>query len=162
LPKTFTEAFMTSQYSEFIPAKFHASVAARVMTRVGSVLQLQLNSALDCARVTRDGIVPNAVDFLVEQGFSKRELDWIVPARTLSHRRQLGQKLTADETGRWFRAAKISALAQEVLGAEKALGWLQKPRALFDGLAAMELIKTEAGAELVEETLIQLDEGYFA
>jgi uncharacterized protein (DUF2384 family) len=42
------------------------------------------------------------------------------------------------------------------------MAWLNKPRKIFDGLSAIELIKTEPGASLVEETLIQLDEGYFA
>lgn len=68
----------------------------------------------------------------------------------------------ADETEGSLRIAKITALAQEVLGAEKATDWLNKPRKTFDGLSAMELIKTEPGASLVEETLIQLDEGYVA
>ena len=65
--------------------------------------------------------------------------------------------------GRWLRAARLQALAREVLGSDdKALQWLHKPRRMFDQLSAMELMKTEAGAQLVEEVLSQLDAGYFA
>lgn len=150
------------QHSEFTPEKANKGVSARVMARVGSILHIGLKTPLDVVRVSREGIVTSAVDLLVEQGFNRRDLDWIIPLRTLTHRREKGQKLTTDETERWLRAAKISALAQEVLGADKAMAWLNKPRKIFDGLSAMELIKTEPGASLVEETLIQLDEGYFA
>lgn len=150
------------QHSEFTPEKANKGVSARVMARVGSILHIGLKTPLDVVRVSREGIVTSAVDLLVDQGFNRRDLDWIIPLRTLTHRREKGQKLTTDETERWLRAAKIAALAQEVLGAEKAMAWLNKPRKIFDGLSAMELIKTEPGASLVEETLIQLDEGYFA
>lgn len=150
------------QHSEFTPEKVNKGVSARVMARVGSILHIGLKTPLDVVRVSREGIVTSAVDLLVDQGFNRRDLDWIIPLRTLTHRREKGQKLTTDETERWLRAAKISALAQEVLGADKAMAWLNKPRNIFDGLSAMELIKTEPGASLVEETLIQLDEGYFA
>ncbi|MDO8342154.1 MAG: MbcA/ParS/Xre antitoxin family protein [Cellvibrio sp.] len=67
-----------------------------------------------------------------------------------------------DEAETTLRIAKITALAQEVLGAEKATDWLNKPRKVFDGLSAMELIKIDSGASLVQEKLIQLDEGYIA
>jgi putative toxin-antitoxin system antitoxin component (TIGR02293 family) len=150
------------QHSEFTPENANKGVSARVMARVGSILHIGLKTPLDVVRVSREGIVTSAVDLLVDQGFNRRDLDWIIPLRTLTHRREKGQKLTTDETERWLRAAKISALAQEVVGAEKAMAWLNKPRKIFDGLSAMELIKTEPGASLVEETLIQLDEGYFA
>jgi hypothetical protein len=36
------------------------------------------------------------------------------------------------------------------------------PRSRFDGEAAIALIDTDIGARLVEEALIQIDEGYFA
>lgn len=150
------------QHSEFTPQVANKGVSARVMARVGSILHIGLKTPLDVVRVSREGIVTSAVDLLVDQGFNRRDLDWIIPLRTLTHRREKGQKLTTDETERWLRAAKISALAQEVLGADKAMDWLNKPRKIFDGLSAIELIKTEPGADLVEETLIQLDEGYFA
>lgn len=82
-------------------------------------------------------------------------MDWIIPPRTLSHRLKINERLTIDESDKLIRAAKIQALTSEVLGSEeKAAAWLHKERKIFDGLSAMELMKTELGAQLVEETLI--------
>ena len=102
-------------------------------------------------------------DALIEQGFTRGEIAWIVPPRTLTHRRNKKLRLTSEESGRWLRAAKIRALANVVLGdSDKANTWLHKPRKAFDGLNAMELMKAEAGAQIVEEALGQLDTGFFA
>ena len=59
------------------------------------------------------------------------------------------------------RNEKIFALAEEVLGNRKlAVRWLSKPRKRFDGLCAMEILQTDAGAILVEELLREVDSGY--
>ena len=61
-----------------------------------------------------------------------------------------------------MRTMKILAMAEAVLGSsERAFGWLRKPRRAFGDISAMELLRTEAGGQLVEESLGQLDEGYF-
>ena len=148
----------------FIPERDQKrSARARALARVGKMVDVPLKTAVDVVRLTQKGIEPQAVDQLIEQGFSKAEVSWIVPARTLTHRRQKNERLTSEESGRWLRAARLQALAREVLGDdEKALRWLHKPRKAFDQLSAMELMKTEAGAQLVEEALGQLDAGYFA
>ena len=139
------------------------SASARALDKVAKMLKVPLKTSVDIVRLTRKGIDPDAVGELVKQGFTKSEIDWIVPARTLTHRRQKRERLTSEESGRWFRAAKLQTLAKEVFGDDdKALLWLHKPRKVFDNLSAMELMKTEAGAQLVEEVLGQLDSGYFA
>ena len=56
------------------------------------------------------------------------------------------------------RLLRVEALAEEVLGdRDTAIKWLYKPRKVFDGLCAMEVIETEAGADLVEEILREID-----
>ena len=139
------------------------SANARALERVSEMVDVPLKTPVDMVRLTRRGVKPGVVDELVRQGFSRAEVNWIVPARTLTHRRQKKERLTAEESGRWLRAARLKALATEVLGDDdKALRWLHKPRRAFDNLTAMELMKTEAGAQLVEEMLGQLDAGYYA
>ena len=94
---------------------------------------------------------------LVDSGFARREVEWIVPSRTLSHRRRNGRPLTANETGCFLRTVKIWAMARAVFGdSERALVWLRKPRRSFGGISAMELLRTEAGGQVVEETLAGL------
>ena len=36
--------------------------------------------------LNREGIVSELVEVLIDRGFTRRELDWIVPARTLAYR----------------------------------------------------------------------------
>ena len=59
------------------------------------------------------------------------------------------------------RLLRVEALAEEVLGdRDTAIKWLNRPRNVFDGVCAMEVIKTEAGADLVEEILKEIDSDY--
>lgn len=150
--------------SEFIPQTTPDKTAsARALARVGSMVKAELASTLDVVRLTQLGVPPAAVDALIDTGLKASELDWVINRRTLSHRRQHRAKLTPEETGRWLRAAKLRALADEVLGDnEKAIRWLHKPRKSFGGENAITLMQTEAGAQLVEDTLNQIDAGYFA
>ena len=149
---------------ELVPSDEHfGSVAADAWARMSRLLDIRVENALDLARINREGVPPEVVEVLVDRGLTRRELDWIAPSRTLSHRRQKGERLKAGETGCFLRALKILVMAETVLGGrENALAWLRKSRRAFGGMSAIELIRTEAGGQLAEENLIQLDEGYFA
>lgn len=139
------------------------SADLRALEKLGNLINSPINSQLDLIRITRVGVAPDAVEALINQGFSRRDVSWIVPPRTLSHRHAKHENLTAEESGRLLRAGKIQALAEEVLGSrELAQSWLNKPRQAFAGLSAMEAMQTEAGGQLIEDTLNQLDTGYFA
>lgn len=138
-------------------------VAAEPWKAMSRLLDTPVESALDLARLNREGVSPESVDILLDRGFTRRELDWIAPSRTLSHRRLKGERLKAHETGRLLRMLKIQAMAETVLGSRRrALSWLRKTRRAFGGANAMEMMRTETGGQLVEENLIRLDEGYFA
>lgn len=138
-------------------------VAAEPWKAMSRMLDTPVESALDLARLNREGVSPESVDILLDRGFTRRELDWIAPSRTLSHRRHKGERLKAHETGRLLRMLKIHVMAETVLGSRaQALSWLRKTRRTFGGANAMELMRTEIGGQLVEENLIRLDEGYFA
>jgi len=139
------------------------SMAAEPWKAMSRMLDTPVESALDLARLNREGVSPESVDILLDRGFTRRELDWIAPSRTLSHRRHKGERLKAHETGRLLRMLKIQVMAETVLGSRaQALSWLRKTRRAFGGANAMELMRTEIGGQLVEENLIRLDEGYFA
>lgn len=141
----------------------HPGVVDEPWTGMSRMLNIRLENALDVARLNREGVAPELLDVLLDRGLTRRELDWIVPVRTLSHRRRNGERLKANETGGFLRAVKIQAMAETVLGSRRnALSWLRKNRRALGGNSAMELMRTEAGGQLVEEQLIRLDEGYFA
>ncbi|MDX1982407.1 MAG: MbcA/ParS/Xre antitoxin family protein [Bryobacteraceae bacterium] len=64
---------------------------------------------------------------------------------------------------RAIRAARILARAQSTFGnPEKALVWMQEPKRRFGGRTPLEMLANEAGERLVEEILVQIDEGMFA
>lgn len=139
------------------------TAVARAMGVVSKLVGFTLNSPLDEVRLTQQGIQPEAMDSLKKLGAPTSELNWIIKPRTLAHRKSKKEGLTQEETGRWLRAAKIQALAIEVFADnKKAQVWLQKSRQKFGGQSALELVQSEAGAQLVEDTLNQIDAGYFA
>ena len=86
----------------------------------------------------------------------------IIPRRTLMRRKARREKLTADETDKAMRVARISLHAERVFhGFERAHGWLTRPLAKFSGQSPLDLLKTESGGKLVEQTLGQIEHGMF-
>jgi putative toxin-antitoxin system antitoxin component (TIGR02293 family) len=123
-----------------------------------------LRSDRDLARVVEARLPLTSVDALSSHGMTSEEIySYILPRRTLVHRKTRREALTHDESDRAVRVARITALAEEVFGSdEKAGRWLRKPKQRFDGRTPLELLRTEAGARLVEEMLLQLDYGFAA
>jgi putative toxin-antitoxin system antitoxin component (TIGR02293 family) len=115
-------------------------------------------------RLVEGGLPTRVINHLIERGLTRREVfDIIIPLRTLKHRRSRHQPLSKEESERAVRAARVLARAQAVLGDEHAaLDWLRAPKRRFDGRAPVQMLSTEAGGRLVEQMLIQIDEGMFA
>jgi putative toxin-antitoxin system antitoxin component (TIGR02293 family) len=123
-----------------------------------------LRSDRDLARVVEERLPLASVETLSNQGMTSEEIySYILPRRTLVHRKTRREALTHEESDRAVRVARITALAEEVFGNdEKAGRWLRKPKQRFEGRTPLELLRTEAGARLVEEMLLQLDYGFAA
>ncbi len=105
-----------------------------------------------------------SVESLSNHGMTDEEIySFIVPRRTLVHRKTRRESLTHDESDRAVRVARITSLAEEVFGDDAKAGrWLRKPKTRFEGRTPFEMLRTEAGARLVEEMLLQLDYGFVA
>lgn len=123
-----------------------------------------LHSDRDLARLVEERLPLASVDSLSSHGMSDEEVySFILPRRTLVHRKTRRESLTHDESDRAVRIARITSLAEEAFGDDaKASRWLRKAKARFEGRAPLELLRTEAGARLVEEMLLQLDYGFTA
>jgi putative toxin-antitoxin system antitoxin component (TIGR02293 family) len=103
------------------------------------------------------------IDRLLLLGVTKQELNLVAPARTLAHRRANAEPLTIDESDRAVRLARVVAQADAVFGnQEKAMNWLRHPLNRFEGKAPIALLASDAGSRLVEEALVQIDEGFYA
>lgn len=110
------------------------------------------------------GLPNSVVQRFLDQGLTRAEVfDVILPLRTWKHRRSRRQALTPGESERAVRAAYRLAQAQAVWGGrEAALRWMRTPKRRFHGRAPMQLLATEPGGRLVEQMLVQIDEGIFA
>ncbi len=82
--------------------------------------------------------------------------------RTLARRRG-EQRLTADESERLVRLARVAARAEEVLGDRaSALRWIRKPNRALGNASPIELLDTDLGLEAVLTTLGRIEHGVFS
>ncbi|HKW74382.1 MAG TPA: antitoxin Xre/MbcA/ParS toxin-binding domain-containing protein [Terriglobales bacterium] len=139
-----------------IPAK-HSEIFQKLLG-LRSVSERQLIQAIESqlpletlARLKKHGVSSGEVYAL------------IINPRTLKHRRSKKQPLSKEESERAIRVGRVLATAEAVWGGEEAaLNWLRTPKGRFDGRTPMEMLSTETGGRMVEEMLLQIDEGMFA
>jgi putative toxin-antitoxin system antitoxin component (TIGR02293 family) len=114
-------------------------------------------------RIVEGRLAPSIIKRLVTLGLERPEIDAvIIPSRTLQHRRSRREKLTVEESDRVLRVIRVLSLAETIYGSrERALAWLRKPHARIDGRPPLSLLQTDTGSRIVEELLIQIDEGMF-
>lgn len=106
---------------------------------------------------------PSAVQLLLQLGFERKEIDAVViPLRTLQHRRSRGEKLTMEESDRVLGLLRTLSLTEEIYGStERALAWLRRANPRLNDHVPLLLLKTSVGSRMVEELLIQIDEGMY-
>ena len=87
----------------------------------------------------------------------------VIPARTLKHRRERREPLSLDESDKLARLVRVFDHTVKVFGdPDRARDWLNKPKKRFGGRTPIEMLRTEVGARMVEELLVQIDYGMFA
>ncbi|HKZ05527.1 MAG TPA: antitoxin Xre/MbcA/ParS toxin-binding domain-containing protein [Methylomirabilota bacterium] len=85
-----------------------------------------------------------------------------LPARTHA-RRKKERQLSAAESDRLLRLARVAAGAERTLGAaDKAGQWLQKPNRALRGAAPLDLLDTDLGAEEVTTVLGRIEHGVYS
>ncbi len=112
---------------------------------------------------------------IIHKGFPYRSLEFVlakfhldlprmskilsVPPRTMA-RRKAEQRLTAQESDRLARLARILTYASNVFGTEeKASSWLTRPHRVLQGTAPIELLDTDLGTQVVETMLGRIEHG---
>ncbi|MGB8536410.1 MAG: antitoxin Xre/MbcA/ParS toxin-binding domain-containing protein [Acidobacteriaceae bacterium] len=117
----------------------------------------------DILRIVEGRLAPSVIKRLSTLGLERSEIDAVViPSRTLQHRRSRREKLTVEESDRVLRVIRVLSLTESIYGSrQRALEWLRKPHARLDGRAPLSLLRTDTGSRIVEELLIQIDEGMF-
>lgn len=114
-------------------------------------------------RIVEGRLAPSVIKRLLMLGLQRSEIDeTVIPSRTLQHRRSRREKLTLEESDRVLRIVRVLSSAESVYGKrERALAWLRKPHARLEGRSPLSLVKTDTGSRIVEELLVQIDEGMF-
>ncbi len=117
----------------------------------------------DILSIVEKQLAPAVIKRLVSLGLERTEIDAvIIPQRTLQHRRSRREKLTIEESDRVVRVIRVLSRAESVYGSrERALAWLRRTNPRLDGRAPLSLLKTDTGSRIVEELLVQIDEGIF-
>lgn len=117
----------------------------------------------DILRIVEGRLAPSVIKRLSTLGLERPEIDAVViPSRTLQHRRSRREKLTVEESDRVLRVIRVLSLTESVYESRpRALEWLRKPHARLNGRTPLSLLKTDTGSRIVEELLIQIDEGMF-
>ena len=105
----------------------------------------------------------SAIDRLLALGVTRSEVDaLVIPLRTLQHRRSRREKLTVEESDRVLRVLRLLSQAESVYGSrERALAWLRRPHPRLHDRPPLEMLKTGTGSHIVEQLLVQIDEGMF-
>lgn len=135
----------------------------RYLHELSELLGSDVQSGADLATLAARRLPVETLDRLLHAGLVWDELAFIIPRRTLSHRKVKGEALTVDESDKAIRLARILAHAAGIFGQpERALHWLRKKQQRMADRSPLELASTEQGAHLVEEQLLQIDEEYFA
>ena len=108
-------------------------------------------------------LATSAIHRLVALGITRGEIDaLVIPLRTLQHRRSRREKLTVEESDRVMRVARVLSQAESVYESrDRALVWLRRTNPRLRGRTPLEMLKTDTGSRLVEELLVQIDEGMF-
>lgn len=85
-----------------------------------------------------------------------------IPMRTFHRRQEKAETLSATETDRVLRIARVARQATEVFGDEaKGRRWLSKPNRMLAGIP-LEMLATDAGTHEVEAELHRIHLGDFA
>ncbi len=117
----------------------------------------------DVLRLVEGRLATSVINRLTGLGLERSEIDEaVIPARTLQHRRSRREKLTVEESDRVLRMIRTLSMAPATYGSrERALAWMRRPQPRLEERTPLSLLRTDTGSRLVEELLIQIDEGMY-
>ena len=120
----------------------------------------------DLARLVRRGLPAGAVKVLAEKlEVSNLALSRTlgIPQRTMTRRLSKPSRLTAAESDRTVRLARVFANAVEMIGDQhKAVKWLAAPNRALGGSRPMDQLDTDIGARGVEDLLGRIAYGVYS
>lgn len=140
---------------------------ARVVKMLGGekALGAKVASASDMIPVVRRGLDYSALESIIGTIGVARETVLAalgLPPRTIT-RRKGEQRLSAAESDRVYRLARVVAMAEAVLGdVEKARAWLLRPNRALAHVTPLSLLDTDEGTRQVEAVLGRIAYGVWS
>jgi putative toxin-antitoxin system antitoxin component (TIGR02293 family) len=129
-------------------------------------LKKKITSENDLIDATRKGFPIEVFSSLVKSwSFDKHELARAVgiSARTLSRRISSHGRMSAHESDRAVRLAKVLAHAEDTFGERnRASQWLQVSNLALGGRRPFDLLDNDRGVELVDTILGRIDYGIYS
>jgi putative toxin-antitoxin system antitoxin component (TIGR02293 family) len=120
----------------------------------------------DLAQLVRRGLPASSVTALAEKldvGNTVLSRKLGIPQRTLTRRLSQRSRLTAAESDRTVRFARMYASAVEMIGdVEKAVQWLRTPNRALGGERPLDQLDTDLGARAVEDILGRIAYGVYS
>jgi putative toxin-antitoxin system antitoxin component (TIGR02293 family) len=120
----------------------------------------------DLAELVREGLPAGSVRLLAERlemGSTALSRKLGIPQRTLTRRMSHRARLTAAESDRTVRLARVYASAVEMIGEEhKAVEWLQMENRALGGGRPLDKLDTDVGAREVEDLLGRIAYGVYS
>jgi len=130
------------------------------------VLRKSVKKPADLAQLVRKGLPVTSITALAEKlelanTVLSRKLG--IPLRTLTRRLSHGSRLTASESDRTVRLARVYAGAVEMIGdKEKAAEWLRTPNRALGGERPFDQLDTDVGTRNVEDILGRIAYGVYS
>ncbi|KTD03125.1 antitoxin Xre/MbcA/ParS toxin-binding domain-containing protein [Legionella feeleii] len=115
-------------------------------------------------KIIREGVSPELIEhFLNEWSFFVKDIlnSLQIPKSTYFAKKRTHALLDPSTTEKFLRLISVAQLAKEVIGKNEAKNWLYRPIPSLGDQAPMDLLDTEVGHRLVEQTLMQIKYGIY-
>lgn len=125
-----------------------------------TVLHKNILSDFDLINAIHEGLPIRAVDYIFKKKIlSKDEFFKFVTSQRTFDRRRPSTKLSEEESDKLVRILRILAFARQVLGDLEAGNWLRSPNPLLKNKMPIDLLDSDAGAQLVESLIGRIAHG---
>lgn len=127
---------------------------------------LDLGDSARTIELIRKGLPATSIDYVAELLSLSRAalLEAVkIPASTIERRLRTGEALSAEESDRVSRIAKVVRRAVDVFGDdEQGKAWMTDTISSLGGKTPLSLLDTMEGYELVQATLARIEYGVYA
>lgn len=140
--------------------------ASSIYKRLGGakVIKMPVKSDLDLFDLSKAGIPKATIKFLADSlSISEKELIDFLPVTPRNLQRyEQNELLNENLSDRIIALATLFELGEFVLGKNFFKEWLYLKNPALGGIKPYELLKTQVGIQLLNDTLLRIEHGVFA